>query len=50
MNVVLLDEQVLHELSVSDEQIYAVALDEDNFITILDDDIMEVTLDDGVCC
>jgi hypothetical protein len=50
MNVTVLDELALHEVSVLDTEIYNIVLSDSNFITVADDDIMEVTVVDGVCC
>ena len=50
MNVTVLDELILHEVSVLDTEIYNIVLSDSNFITVVDDDIMEVTVVDGVCC
>jgi hypothetical protein len=50
MNVTVLDELTLHEVTVSEEELYFITLSDSNFITIVDDDIMEVTISDGACC
>ena len=50
MNVTVVDELILHEVSALDTEIYNIVLSDSNFITVVDDDIMEVTVVDGVCC
>ena len=50
MNVVVSDELVIHEVTISDTINYSVVLSDSNFIVLSDDDIMDVIISDGACC
>lgn len=50
MNVVVLDEKILHDVSLLDETSFSVVLSDSNFIVVTDDGIMNVVVSDGVCC
>jgi len=50
MNVVVDDALINVEISLDDSIVSSVLLDDNNFIIVIDNDIMNVIIDDGVCC